>query len=141
MKDLSRILKKGSRSLFVDKSLLRDQSFELYVVPGIERVGSIGILHTISPLFVHPHIWAGFCAHNGFKGIPARLRNFTWAGIGAKINRRMKNHAVTPSWQRVAMARNKESPRTLLEPSVRRSNTGVQSKTANGDSCRTGKNR
>src|SRR5262249_49487926 len=71
------------------------------------------------------------------KGIPARLCNFAWAGVGAKINRRMKNDAVTSSRQRLAMDGNKNGPRTLLEPGMRRGNTGMQSKTANGECRRT----
>src|SRR5690349_24078431 len=53
----------------------------------------------------------------------------------------MKNDPVTPSRQRLAMGRNKKGTRSLLEPGMRRGNTGMQSKAADRDGCRIGKNR
>jgi len=119
------------RHLFVYKSFFRDQSFELSGVPGIERVGPIRILRAMTPVFVHPHPRPGLGAHDRLEGIPARLRNFARAGVGTKINWRMKNHTIPSSRQRLAMSGNKSGSRALLEPGVSGSNTGVHSKTSN----------
>ena len=129
------------RHLFVYKSFFRDQSFELSGVPRIERVGPIRILRAITPVFVHPHPWPGLRAHDRLKGIPARLRNFARAGVGTKVNRRMKNHTIPSSRQRLAMSGNKSGSRALLEPGVGGSNTGVHSKTSNRDRRGPRKNR
>ena len=129
------------RHLFVYKSFFRDQSFELSGVPGIERVGPIRILRAMTPVFVHPHPRPGLRAHDRLEGIPARLRNFARAGVGTKINWRMKNHTIPSSRQRLAMGGNKGGSRSLLEPDMGRGNTGMQSKTANRDGRRIGENR
>ena len=55
------------RHLFVYKSFLRDQSFELSGVPGIEGVGPIRILRAMTPVFVHPHPWPGLARTIGSK--------------------------------------------------------------------------
>src|SRR4029077_12446524 len=57
----------------------------------------------ITKMLVHPEPGGGIFPDNRLELVPASLRHFLERSAGGKFNPGMKNHAVTPAGQRLAM--------------------------------------
>src|SRR5262249_14143704 len=69
-------------------------------------------------MLVHPQPGGGIFPDNRLELVPASLRHFLERSAHGKFNPGMKNHAVTPAGQRLAMAVDKRRARALMQPHV-----------------------
>src|SRR5262249_26660841 len=69
-------------------------------------------------MLVHLEPRAGIFPNNRLELVPASLRHFLKRSARRKFNPGMKNHAVTPAGQRLAMYVDEWRARTLVQPHV-----------------------
>src|SRR5438876_1702526 len=72
----------------------------------------------ITPMLVHPEPRRGILPDNWLELVPASLRHFLERSARGKFNPGMKNHAVTPAWQWLAMDVDERRARALVQPHV-----------------------
>jgi len=65
-------------------------------------------------MLIHPEPGRGIFSHDRLELVPASLRHFLERRAGGKFNSGMKNHAVTPAGQRLAMGVNEWRARALV---------------------------
>src|SRR5215470_11528878 len=73
-------------------------------------------------MLVHLEPRAGIFPNNRLELVPASLRHFLERSARAKFNPGMKNHAVTPAGQRLAMDVDEWRARSLMQPHVSKGN-------------------
>ena len=69
-------------------------------------------------MLVHPEPGGGIFPDNRLELVPASLRHFLERSARGKFNPGMKNHAVTPAGQRLAMDVDEWRARALVQPHV-----------------------
>jgi hypothetical protein len=87
----------------------------------------------VTKMLVHPEPWRGIFPDNRLKLIPASLRHFLERSARGKFNRGMKNHAVTPAGQRLAMHVDEWRARALVQPHVSKGDAAFTPKALNRD--------
>src|SRR4029434_5162502 len=73
-------------------------------------------------MLVHPEPGGGIFPDNRLELVPASLRHFLERSARGKFNPGMKNHAVTPPGQRLAMDVDERRARALVQPHVSKGN-------------------
>jgi hypothetical protein len=69
-------------------------------------------------MLVHPEPGGGILPDNRLELVPASLRHFLERSARGKLNRRMKDHAVTTAGQRLAMDVDERRACALVQPHV-----------------------
>src|SRR5438093_13478225 len=72
----------------------------------------------VTKMLVHPEPGRGIFPDNRLELVPASLRHFLERSARGKFNPGMKNYAVTPAGQRLAMDVNEWCARALVQPHV-----------------------
>src|SRR5437762_13922117 len=73
---------------------------------------------TVTKVLVHPEPGSRIVPDNRLELVPASLRHFLERSARGKFNPGMKNHAVTPAGQRLAMDVDERRARALVQPHV-----------------------
>src|SRR5215475_7131960 len=85
----------------------------------------------VTPMLVHLEPRAGIFPNNRLELVPASLRHFLERSARAKFNPGMKNHAVTPAGQRLAMDVNEWRAGALMQPHVSKGDSAFTPKALN----------
>ena len=73
---------------------------------------------SVTEMLVHPEPGGGIFPDNRLELVPASLRHFLKRSARGKFNPGMKNYAVTPAGQRLAMDVDEWRTRALMQPHV-----------------------
>src|SRR2546430_3911869 len=85
----------------------------------------------VTPMLVHPEPGGGIFPDNRLELVPASLRHFLERSARGKFNPGMKNHAVTPAGQRLAMEVDERRARALVQPHVSKGDAAFKPETLN----------
>src|SRR5438046_9514603 len=85
----------------------------------------------VTPMLVHPEPGGGIFPDNRLELVPASLRHFLKRSARGKFNPGMKNHAVTPARQRLAMDVDEWRACARVQPHVSKRDAAFKPETLN----------
>src|SRR5436305_10117306 len=85
----------------------------------------------ITPMLVHPEPGGGIFPDNRLELVPASLRHFLERSAGGEFNPGMKNHAITPARERLAMDVDERRACALVQPHVSKGDAAFEPEAPN----------